>query len=132
MKTNKKGFTLIELLAIIVILAIIALIAVPVVLNIVDKARAAANLRTIEAVASQVQVERYEYMLANNGYEPSSDQWQTFFTNALSDVTGNGAKVSGCTVSFEAGGKLTMTGCSLDGSTYTYNYATGASLSTSN
>ena len=39
---NKKGFTLIELLAVIVILAIIALIAVPVVLNMIAKARKSA------------------------------------------------------------------------------------------
>ena len=37
-----KGFTLIELLAVIVILAIIALIAVPVVMNIITKARKSA------------------------------------------------------------------------------------------
>ena len=36
---NKKGFTLIELLAVIVILAIIALITIPIVLNILEKAR---------------------------------------------------------------------------------------------
>lgn len=42
MKKNSKGFTLIELLAVIVILAIIALIATPIVLNLIDKARAGA------------------------------------------------------------------------------------------
>ena len=36
---QKNGFTLIELLAVIVILAIIALIAVPMILNVVEKAR---------------------------------------------------------------------------------------------
>ena len=36
---EKKGFTLIELLAVIVILAIIALIAVPIVMNLITKAR---------------------------------------------------------------------------------------------
>lgn len=36
---RKKGFTLIELLAVIVVLAIIALIAVPIVINIIEKAR---------------------------------------------------------------------------------------------
>ena len=41
-RKNKKGFTLIELLAVIVILAIIALIAVPVVMNIITKARKSA------------------------------------------------------------------------------------------
>lgn len=39
MKKNNKGFTLIELLAVIVILAIIALIAVPIVLNLIERAR---------------------------------------------------------------------------------------------
>ena len=42
MKRRNKGFTLIELLAVIVILAIIALIAVPVVMNIITKARKSA------------------------------------------------------------------------------------------
>ena len=42
MKRNKKAFTLIELLAVIVILAVIALIAVPVVMNIITKARKSA------------------------------------------------------------------------------------------
>lgn len=36
---KRQGFTLIELLAVIVILAIIALIAVPLILNIVEKAK---------------------------------------------------------------------------------------------
>ncbi len=39
---EKRGFTLIELLAVIVILAIIALIAVPIILNIVEKAKKSA------------------------------------------------------------------------------------------
>ena len=36
---NKKGFTLIELLAIIVILAIIAVITVPIILNVIERAK---------------------------------------------------------------------------------------------
>ncbi|MEG2311687.1 MAG: prepilin-type N-terminal cleavage/methylation domain-containing protein, partial [Bacilli bacterium] len=39
---NYKGFTLIELLAVIIILAIIALIAVPLIMNIIDKAKKSA------------------------------------------------------------------------------------------
>ena len=39
-KKRKEGFTLIELLAIIVILAIIAVITVPIILNIIDNAKA--------------------------------------------------------------------------------------------
>ena len=37
--TNKKGFTLIELLAVIVVLAVIALIAIPIITNVIDKAK---------------------------------------------------------------------------------------------
>ena len=36
---RKKGFTLIELLAVIVVLAVIALIAIPIITNIIDKAK---------------------------------------------------------------------------------------------
>ncbi|MDD3049319.1 MAG: type II secretion system protein, partial [Bacilli bacterium] len=36
---NKKGFTLIELLAVIVILSIIAVITVPMIMNVIDKAK---------------------------------------------------------------------------------------------
>lgn len=47
---KEKGFTLIELLAVIVILAIIALIATPIVLNIIDKARASARVSSANGV----------------------------------------------------------------------------------
>ena len=50
MKQNTKGFTLIELLAVIVILAIIALIAVPVVMNIITRARQSASADTAYSV----------------------------------------------------------------------------------
>ena len=39
---SKKGFTLIELLAVIVVLAVIALIAIPIITNVIDKARVGA------------------------------------------------------------------------------------------
>ncbi len=41
---KKKGFTLIELLAVIIILAVIALISVPIILNVIEKARKSAFL----------------------------------------------------------------------------------------
>ena len=49
MKKN-KGFTLVELLAVIIILAIIALIAVPVIMNIIDRARKAAFRDTVYGI----------------------------------------------------------------------------------
>ena len=57
----KRGFTLIELLAVIVILAIIAFIVVPIVLNIINDARASSNLRSAELYLDAV-----EYMIANS------------------------------------------------------------------
>ena len=60
---RKQGFTLIELLAIIVILAIIALIAVPVVLNIIDKARISSYERSSENVLEAARLYYSEYKL---------------------------------------------------------------------
>ena len=55
---KKKGFTLIELLAVIVILAVIALIAVPIILNVIEKAKKGAAessaLGYIDAVEKSV------------------------------------------------------------------------------
>lgn len=57
---KKKGFTLIELLAVIVVLAIIALIAVPIILNVIEKAKLGSTknsvLGYIEAVEQQIAV----------------------------------------------------------------------------
>ncbi len=50
MKSKRKGFTLIELLAVIVVLAIIALITVPIILNLIEKARKGAFARSAENV----------------------------------------------------------------------------------
>ena len=70
----KKGFTLIELLAVIVILAIIALIAVPIVLNVIDKARQGAAessaLGYVDAVEKQVMINKVkndDALLINEG-----------------------------------------------------------------
>ena len=57
---KKKGFTLIELLAVIVILAIIALIAIPIITNVIEKAKKGAAessaLGYLSAVENQVAI----------------------------------------------------------------------------
>ena len=63
MKKNTKGFTLIELLAVIVILAIIALIAVPVILNILTKARQSAAEDTCYSVLNAAELYYAETLL---------------------------------------------------------------------
>ena len=53
---RKNGFTLIELLAVIVILAIIAVIAVPIVIDIIDKSKENASLRSAEMYMDAVEI----------------------------------------------------------------------------
>ena len=72
MKSNKKGFTLIELLAVIVILAVIALITTPIVLGIINDAKEASNLRSVEAYAKAVEYGVIQYEYKNNGELPTS------------------------------------------------------------
>ena len=62
MKMNKKGFTLIELLAVIVILAVIALIASPIILGIIEDAREASRVRSVEAYAKAIEETVTTYM----------------------------------------------------------------------
>lgn len=50
----KKGFTLIELLAVIVILAVIALISVPIILNVIDKAKIESQKASVREIYSAV------------------------------------------------------------------------------
>lgn len=65
MKMNKKGFTLIELLAVIVILAVIALIASPIILGIIEDAREASRVRSVEAYAKAIESTVTTYMTLN-------------------------------------------------------------------
>ena len=69
---NNKGFTLIELLAVIVILAIIALITTPIVLNIINQSKEAANRRSVEAYAKAVEYAVMEYEYDHNGELPAN------------------------------------------------------------
>ena len=67
----KKGFTLIELLAVIVILAIVSVIAVPIMLNVIDKAKQgtaeSSALGYIDAVEKQVMINKVK---SGNEIEP--------------------------------------------------------------
>ena len=62
---RKNGFTLIELLAVIVILAIIALIAVPVVMNIITRARQSASADTAYSVLKAAELFYTNQLLEN-------------------------------------------------------------------
>ena len=68
---NKKAFTLIELVSVLVILAILALIVTPLVLNIIRKARTAADKRSIDAYGRSIELAVADYLL-DNGTFPTS------------------------------------------------------------
>ena len=53
---KKKGFTLIELLATIIILSVIALIAVPIVINVIDKAKKASFEQSLNSIVKAVDI----------------------------------------------------------------------------
>ena len=59
---KRKGFTLIELLAVIIVLAVIALIAIPIVINVVEKARMGAAIDSaynyVHAIDKQVAIQK--------------------------------------------------------------------------
>ena len=73
MKSNQKGFTLIELLAVIVILAVIALIATPLVMGVINRARANAAIDSVYGYLDAVEQAVAEYQLTTEGmnFNPS-------------------------------------------------------------
>ena len=66
-KLRRKGFTLIELIAVLVLMAILALIVTPLVLNIIRKARVAADKRSIDAYGRSIEYAITGYLI-DNGY----------------------------------------------------------------
>ena len=62
-KKKMRGFTLIELVAVLVIMAILALIVTPLVMNIVRKARIAADKRSIDAYGRSIELAIAGYLL---------------------------------------------------------------------
>ena len=114
MKSN-KGFTLIELLAIIVILAVIALITTPIILNIINQSKEAANLRSVEAYAKAVEYAVMEYEYENNGELPADfDAISSKVSYSNSDVVCNVA------INCDKKGEVILTGCKVG--SYTNNY----------
>ena len=101
---NKKAFTLIELVSVLVILAILALIVTPLVLNIIRKARNAADKRSIDAYGRSIELAVADYLLENGTFPTSIDELTIEYngdrvvceTTKLSSDTS--VYLSGCTV----------------------------------
>ena len=67
-KSKRKAFTLIELIATLVIMAIIALIAIPLVMNIIRKARISADKRSIDAYGRSIELAIAGYLMDTGSF----------------------------------------------------------------
>ena len=104
MKKNKKALTLIELVSVLVILAILALIVTPLVLNIIKKARIAADKRSIDAYGRSIELAVADYLLENGKFPTSIDELTIEYSgDVVSCATtklnsDSSVYLSGCTV----------------------------------
>ena len=73
-KKKEKGFTLIELIGVLVIMAIIALIVTLLVMNIIRKARVAADKRSIDAYGRSIELAIAGYLLDTGKFPTSVEQ----------------------------------------------------------
>ena len=139
-KMNKKGFTLIELLAIIVILAIIAVITVPIILSIIDNARAGAARNSVVGYGKSVELAYTQYQYDTNlgSYtEPAADDsnGKTILLHTATPtatagtlrlaVEFDGDKVVCTGTSYLDKGKVVLEGCKVNGTGTTYRYENG-------
>ena len=73
-KEKRRGFTLIELVAVLVIMAILALIVTPLVMNIIRKARIAADKRSVDAYGRSIELAIAGYLLDNGKFPTEVSQ----------------------------------------------------------
>ena len=103
MKRN-KAFTLIELVSVLVILAILALIVTPLVLNIIRKARTAADKRSIDAYGRSIELAIADYLLENGAFPTSIEQLTIEYS---------GDKVSCSTTQLNSDSSVYLAGCTV-------------------
>ena len=110
---KKKAFTLIELIAVLVILAILALIVTPLVMNIIRKARIAADKRSIDAYGRSIELAIANYLLDNGD-----------FPTSINDLTieYSGDEVLCSTTQLNIDSSVYLTGCTVAGRTVDYAY----------
>ena len=103
---KREAFTLIELIAVLVILAILTLIVTPLVLNIIRKAKIAADRRSVDAYGRAVELAIATYTM-DTGYPP------TDLDNLEVEYTG---KEVVCNIKqLKENGGLYMSECSVNG-----------------
>ena len=108
-----KGFTLIELIAVLVIMAIIALIVTPLVMNIIRKARVAADKRSIDAYGRSIE-------LAIAGYLMDTGTFPTQISQLTIEYSGSEVVCS--TTQLNSDSSVYLTGCTVDGRSVDYAY----------
>ena len=111
---NKKGFTLIELIAVLVILAILSLIVMPLVMNIIRKARVAADKRSIDAYGRSIELAIATYLLDNGDFPTSIDELTIEYSG--DEVVCNTTQLNSDSTVYLAG--CTVGGRSVEGYTY--------------
>ena len=119
-KKKMRGFTLIELVAVLVIMAILALIVTPLVMNIIRKARIAADKRSVDAYGRSIELAIASYLL-DNGKFPTSVGELTI------EYSGN--KVACSTTQLNPDSSVYLAGCTVAGRTVDYAYGTDKSPS---
>ncbi len=110
---RKKGFTLIELIAVLVIMAILALIVTPLVLNIIRKARTAADKRSIDAYGRSIEIAIAGYLLDNGTFPTSIGQLTIEYS---------GDEVVCSTTQLNGDSSVYLTGCTVGGRSVDYAY----------
>lgn len=158
-KMNKKGFTLIELLAIIVILAIIAVITVPLILGIIDEAKAKAAKSSVVGYGKAVELAYSKTGISNESGLVKDMPTATSDNKVTTDELNSGnyvaitidqtnSVVKAYKVDFSgdkivcdvdnsganntvAGGKLLLKNCKINGGNDTYVYDNGRACLTS-
>ena len=113
-KFKKKGFTLIELISVLVIMAIIALIVMPLVMNIIRKARISADKRSVDAYGRSIE-------LAIAGYLLDTGKFPTEVSQLTIEYSGN--KVECETTQINTDSSVYLAGCTVAGRSvenYTY------------
>ena len=119
MKKN-KAFTLIELIAVLVILAILALIVTPLVLNIIRKARTAADRRSIDAYGRSIELSIASYLLDTGTFPASVEQLTIEYT---------GDEVVCSTTQLNSDSSVYLSGCTVAGRNVDYSYGTDRTTS---
>ena len=114
-KRKEKGFTLIELIGVLVIMAILALIVTPLVMNIIRKARVAADKRSVDAYGRSIEYAIAGYLLDNGRFPTSIDQLTIEYS---------GSEVVCETTQLNSDSSVYLTGCTVAGRTVDYAYGT--------